>query len=245
MGPMRARPASRLLTAVIATAGFAMGAQAAPRAVIELFTSQGCSSCPPADELLAKIARDPDIIALSLPVDYWDRLGWKDTLARHAFTERQVAYAGVRGDGKVYTPQAVINGKEHAVGSHRSAIEQSIAATAAGLSVPLGIERDGDGFMISVGTAPDKTDAQGTIVLLPFVAARDVAIGRGENARRKVTYTNVVGDIRVIADWKGAAVRHAVPGAAFKGYDGLVVLLQQGAPGKPGAILGAARAALR
>jgi hypothetical protein len=229
----------------MAAAGFASGAEAAPRAVVELFTSQGCSSCPPADELLAKLARDPDVIALSLPVDYWDRLGWKDTLARHAFTERQMAYASVRGDGQVYTPQAVINGREHAVGSERSSIERAAAATAAGLDVPLQIERGSDGIVISVGAAAGKPHAQGEVVLLPYVASREVAIGRGENARRKVTYTNVVGDIRVVAGWTGAAVRQSVPATALKGYDGVVVLLQQGSTERPGAIRGAARATLR
>jgi hypothetical protein len=229
----------------MAAAGFAAGAEAAPRAVVELFTSQGCSSCPPADELLAKLARDPDVIALSLPVDYWDRLGWKDTLARHAFTERQMAYAGVRGDGQVYTPQAVVNGREHAVGSERSAIERAAAATAAGLDVPLQIERGSDGIVISVGAAPGKPHAQGEVVLLPYVASREVAIGRGENARRKVTYTNVVGEIRVVAGWTGAAVRQSIPATALEGYDGVVVLLQQGSTEKPGAILAAARAILR
>jgi hypothetical protein len=241
---MRAVPFG-LLAAAMAAAGFAAAAEARPRAVIELFTSQGCSSCPPADELLAKLARDPDVIALSLPVDYWDRLGWKDTLARHAFTERQVAYASVRGDGEVYTPQAVINGREHVVGSERSAIERSTTATAAGLDVPLRIAREAESISITVGAAPGNANAQGTVLLLPYVAARDVAIGRGENARRTVTYTNVVGDIRVLADWTGAAVTQSVPATALKGYDGVVVLLQEGSTDRPGAILGAARVTLR
>ena len=81
-----------------------------PRAVIELFTSQGCSSCPPADKLLGELARDPSLIAMSLPVDYWDYLGWKDTLALHGHTTRQRAYAEARGDREVYTPQVVVNG---------------------------------------------------------------------------------------------------------------------------------------
>jgi hypothetical protein len=241
---MRAAPFG-LLAAMLAAAGISATAEAAPRAVVELFTSQGCSSCPPADELLAKLALDPNVIALSLPVDYWDRLGWKDTLARHAFTERQEAYADVRGDGQVYTPQAVVNGREHAVGSERSAIERAAAATTAGLDVPLQIEPGSDGIVISVGAAPGTPHAQGEVVLLPFYASRDVAIGRGENARRKVTYTNVVGDIRVVSGWTGAAVKQSVPAAALKGYDGVVVLLQEGSVAKPGAILGAARVALR
>jgi hypothetical protein len=240
---MRATPFG-LLAATLAAAGIGATAEASPRAVVELFTSQGCSSCPLADELLAKLARDPDVIALSLPVDYWDRLGWKDTLARRAFTERQMAYASVRGDGQVYTPQAVVNGREHAVGSERSAIELAAAATAAGLDVPLQIERGSNGIVISVGSAPGKPHAQGEVVLLPYVASREVAIGRGENANAKVTYTNVVRDIVAIADWNGEAMQRAVPRETLKGYDGVVALLQEGSVAKPGAILGAARVTL-
>src|SRR5438105_9770472 len=101
------------LSAALATASVAIGfspAMSEPRAVVELFTSQGCSSCPPADRLLGELARDPAIVALSLPIDYWDYLGWKDTLAKPDHTARQRGYARVRGDREVYTPQAVING---------------------------------------------------------------------------------------------------------------------------------------
>ena len=130
---------ARFLVLATAIGAFACTTDAAPRAVIELFTSQGCSSCPPADKLLATLAKDPDLIALSLPVDYWDRLGWKDTLAEHAFTERQQAYAAMRGDGQVYTPQAVVNGSEHAVGSQALAIETAVGETSANLRVPLSL----------------------------------------------------------------------------------------------------------
>jgi hypothetical protein len=241
---MRAAPFG-FLAATLAAAGISATAEASPRAVIELFTSQGCSSCPPADELLTKLARDPDVIALSLPVDYWDRLGWKDTLARHAFTERQMAYASMRGDGQVYTPQAVVNGRAHAVGSERSAIERAASATAAGLTVPLDVESKRDGIVVSIGAAPVGAAAYATVVLLPFYASREVAIGRGENANAKVTYTNVVRDIVAIADWNGEAMQRAVPRETLKGYDGVVVLLQEGSVAKPGAILGAARVTLR
>src|SRR3954466_4691787 len=88
----------------------ASGAGQSPRVVVELFTSQGCSSCPPADKLLSEFARDPGVLALTMPVDYWDYLGWKDTLADRAFTDRQKAYGEIRGDRQVYTPQAVIDG---------------------------------------------------------------------------------------------------------------------------------------
>ena len=100
-------------------------AQADPRAVVELFTSQGCSSCPPADKLIGELAKDPSVIALSLPIDYWDYLGWKDTLADKRFTARQKAYSHMRGDREVYTPQVVVNGSTQ-VGSDRDSIERAI-----------------------------------------------------------------------------------------------------------------------
>ena len=200
MAHVRAKTATWALAALIAAAGFSGAVKAkSPRAVIELFTSQGCSSCPPADALLAKLAKEDDLIALSLPVDYWDRLGWKDTLAKHAFTERQTAYSNVRGDGQVYTPQAVVNGKEHAVGSRRTAINAAVADTASSLSVPLDLTRSQDSLQVSVGAAAGAASARATLVLMPYLAARDVAIGRGENARRTITYTNIVRDIVPVA----------------------------------------------
>src|SRR5829696_4105702 len=102
-------------------------AHADPRAVVELFTSQGCSSCPPADRILGELAKDPSVIALSMPIDYWDYLGRKDTLADSRFTARQKAYSQVRGDREVYTPQVVVNGSLHALGSDQTAIEKAIA----------------------------------------------------------------------------------------------------------------------
>src|SRR6201990_1913403 len=104
-------------------------AHADPRAVVELFTSQGCSSCPPADKLMGELSKDPSIIALSMPIDYWDYLGWKDTLADSRFSARQKAYSHMRGDREVYTPQAIINGAERVVGSDRSSIENAIDVT--------------------------------------------------------------------------------------------------------------------
>src|SRR5713226_705298 len=103
--------------------------RAEPRAVIELFTSQGCSSCPAADKLLGELARDPTLVTISVPIDYWDYLGWKDTLADPRNTARQKAYAHVRGDGQVYTPQVVVNGALHALGSDKAVIEAAIASS--------------------------------------------------------------------------------------------------------------------
>src|SRR5271167_569475 len=115
-------------------------AHADPRAVVELFTSQGCSSCPPADKIIGELARDPSIIAMSMPIDYWDYLGWKDTLADARFSARQKAYSRMRGDREVYTPQVVINGVLQALGSNRGDIEQAVVKShqkAQALSVPV------------------------------------------------------------------------------------------------------------
>ena len=100
-------------------------AERQPKAVIELFTSQGCSSCPPADALFVELSKNPDLIALTLPVTYWDYLGWKDTLGKDSFAKRQKFYAKARGDGQVYTPQAVVNGASHVVGSDKIEIERA------------------------------------------------------------------------------------------------------------------------
>src|SRR5207237_4317300 len=119
-----------LSLAVIASAMLTSAfASAEPRAVIELFTSQGCSSCPPADKLAGELARDPSLVVMSLPIDYWDYLGWKDTLALPGHTNRQRAYARTRGDREVYTPQVVVNGSVHVLGSDKSAIENAIVRT--------------------------------------------------------------------------------------------------------------------
>jgi len=128
-------------------------AHADPRAVIELFTSQGCSSCPPADNILGELAKDPSVIALSMPIDYWDYLGWKDTLADARFSARQKAYSRVRGDREVYTPQVVVNGSAHVIGSDRAGIENAIHTTkqAEGvMSVPVTMTQAGKEINVSV-----------------------------------------------------------------------------------------------
>src|SRR5471032_2841074 len=111
-----------------------------PRAVVELFTSQGCSSCPPADKVIGELAKDPSLLIMSLAVDYWDYLGWKDTLAVHGHSLRERAYANARGDREVYTPQVVVNGVAQVLGSDKEAIEQAITQTrrnAQPLSLPV------------------------------------------------------------------------------------------------------------
>src|SRR5437764_14321317 len=131
-------------------------AHADPRAVVELFTSQGCSSCPPADKIIGELAKDPSVIALSMPIDYWDYLGWKDTLADARFSARQKAYSHVRGDREVYTPQVVINGSLHVVGSDRPAIEDAIGVTQKAdgvMSVPVTVMQVGKQINVSVAAS--------------------------------------------------------------------------------------------
>ena len=123
---MAARNLACAVVAGAASVALVLSAQADPRAVIELFTSQGCSSCPPADKLIGEFASDPAFVPISVPIDYWDYLGWKDMLADPRHTARQRAYAKMRGDREVYTPQVVVNGSLHALGSDRAAIERSI-----------------------------------------------------------------------------------------------------------------------
>jgi len=126
----------RYVALAVATwlASGAPASAAEPRAVVELFTSQGCSSCPPADKLLGDLAKDPTLITLSLAIDYWDYLGWRDTLALPGHANRQKAYSHVRGDRDVYTPQAVINGSVQALGSDRGAIDRAISGRSAARS---------------------------------------------------------------------------------------------------------------
>ncbi len=208
-------------------------------AVIELFTSQGCSSCPPADKLAAELAQNPNLIVLSFPVDYWDNLGWKDTLAKHVFTERQQAYALERGDKQVYTPQVVVNGMNHAVGSERSDITK--LAQSNNPSVALKIIHARDGHILQV---PAFKGGSGTVILLPITRSKSVNIGRGENHGHIVTYTNVVRGIIKLGDWKGEATSFNIPPVFGNSddADSYAVILQSGTIGHPKAIMGAAKA---
>ena len=145
------------LTALM-IAGSSVASSDEPPAVVELFTSQGCSSCPPADQLAGELARDPSVIVMSLPVDYWDYLGWKDTLALPGHTNRQRAYARTRGDREVYTPQVVVNGSAHVLGSDKAAIESAIVRTgkqSGTLSLPLTLAVANGQISVTVPAAKD------------------------------------------------------------------------------------------
>jgi hypothetical protein len=249
---MNVRPI--VIAAALACASVTPAAAGEPRAVVELFTSQGCSSCPPADRLMGELAQDPTLVTLSLPVDYWDYLGWRDTLALHGNSERQREYAIARGDREVYTPQAVIDGVVHALGSDKAAIEQAIAQTRradAPLTLPVKLTV-ADGKATVVIPAAERGDASGEVWLFPVTDKIEVKIGRGENRGRTLNYYNVVRRWVKLGEWSGKAETFSKPldeltGADFSLHDvdHLAVIVQSGAAAKPGLMLGAATASLR
>jgi hypothetical protein len=224
-------------------------AKADPRAVIELFTSQGCSSCPAADKLLSELQSDPSLIPLSLPIDYWDYLGWKDTLAIPGHTARQRAYSQVRGDREIYTPQVVVNGVAQAIGSDRAGIEGAVAQSrqnASPLSVPLRVTVANERVTVALPERERAETAGGEVWLCPLSGSVSVGIGRGENRGRTITYTNVVRRWVKLGSWTGNAENFTVPIDAirFDGVDSVAVILQGGSAEKPGPILGAALTSL-
>ena len=197
--------------------------------VIELFTSQGCDSCPPADILLEKYIDRGDVIALSLSVDYWDYLGWRDTLASPKFSNRQRAYARSRRDGEVYTPQAVVNGVSHVVGSDGRAIERALRQTRRSLNryqVPLKVWAEGNELIIEAGAS--SKPIQGTIWLALIKKEVPVSVKRGENRGKRLNYHNVVRDLTPIGKYSGKPVTLTLPKREWMrlGADGCTVLLQ-------------------
>jgi hypothetical protein len=222
---------------IIAAACGALLALAAPvqaqtenAVVVELYTSQGCSSCPPADALLGELAADPAIIALALHVDYWDYLGWKDKFASPKFTARQKAYAHHIRDKMVYTPQMIINGDARMVGSRtgevRAAIQAQMGRKA---SVDLDVERKGGVIVIEM--EPSGT-LQGVylVQLVRYQPRKDVNIERGENAGRQVSYHNVVTSWQQLGEWNGKSPLRME--AKAPGQDGAVVIVQEEGPAR-------------
>lgn len=214
---------------------------AEPKAVLELFTSQGCSSCPPADKLLGEYAKRDDVLALSLNVDYWDYLGWKDTLGSPDNSERQRSYASARGDGQVYTPQIVVNGVDHVVGSNRRAVDAAIERYG-GLPVSIELKEKEDAITVSVA----KNDSEindAALWLAIYQDAVTVPISRGENTGQTITYTNVIKKLRPIAMWHGEKMVVDLPKSELtkaKAKRCAVIMQTENAAGQPGRILGAA-----
>lgn len=210
--------------------------------VVELYTSQGCNSCPPADRLLGKLAARDDVIALTFNVDYWDYLGWKDTLAQAAYTERQRQYATSFRSRSVYTPQMVIGGRQHAVGSDATAVDAAIEAeqrrrdddeNSGGDAAPdLHVEhRDGRVLITLAASQEKRTNA--TVWLVRYERRHDVPIERGENAGNKLSYYNVARDMRALGQWHGQAMLLDLSRAqlAEGGRDGCAIIVQKGPVG--------------
>jgi len=170
--------------------------------VLELFTSQGCSSCPPADALLREIARErADVLALAFHVTYWDRLGWPDPYALPAATERQRGYVGISHAGTIYTPQAVVEGVRDVVGSDRRAVLAALAAARPVAAVRVDLIESAAGVQIKIGPGVGA----GRVLLLGYDAERRTAVAHGENAGRSLVEANIVRALDIAGTWDGAA----------------------------------------
>lgn len=225
----------------------ALGLAAAPAiaadgspVVVELFTSQGCNSCPPADRLMGELARRDDVIGLSFHVDYWDYIGWHDTFALPESAERQRRYVDRIGGRYVYTPQMIIDGREQVVGSKRSAVDGAIEKTAATPGVALTVQPLGEGRW-TVSAPPATLPAPAEVWAMHFDEHHDVAIERGENRGKTLSYFNVVRKVERLARWDGRAPLSLpldLTRAFAEGRSGCVVILQAAGFGP---VLGATR----
>lgn len=218
--------------AFAAISGIARGADAQHPTVIELFQSQGCSSCPPANANVNALAARPDILALSFAVTYWDGLGWKDVFARPQFTARQWDYARALGHQQVWTPQIIVNGRADIVGTQRAPLEALIARTG----------RQGSGPVVefaagNVGVSGTTTTAADVWLVRYDPRAVEVAIKAGENSGRTLPHRNIVHELIRIGSWKGGAARFVVPPAKSAGL--ATAAFVQAGPG--GQILAAVR----
>ncbi|WP_210527486.1 DUF1223 domain-containing protein [Rubellimicrobium arenae] len=225
---MRLLPATCLALATTLAPSLT-SAEAKLPVVVELFTSQGCSSCPPADTLLAEISRMDGVIALSLHVDYWDYIGWPDSFASPVHSARQEAYARTVGERMVYTPQIVINGEDRMVGGDTMGVMAKLHAHADGTTpIDLQVTRDGDTLKIEAGPVPlpKPLDVQ----VVRYRPKDEVAITGGENAGLVMDYHNIVTSWRSVASWTGAEpLSLDVP---VEGDEPAVVLLQEPGPGR-------------
>jgi hypothetical protein len=214
-----------------------------PKAVVELFTSQGCSSCPPADAALKEFNSSDAILGLALHVDYWDRLGWPDTFGSAENTKRQWRYARSLGERQVYTPQAIVNGRTHLVGSRKAEIQETanrFSKDERGLSVPINITMNTDSISVSIPSTDVSRHA--TLYAFYFNPSEEVTIKRGENAGKTLRYTNIVRKVEMIGmvGAKDMAAAFSLADLEGKGFEGCALILQASTSGgNPGAILGA------
>ncbi len=214
-------------------------ARGAGKVVVELFTSQGCSSCPPADALLRELSTMKGVLALTYNVDYWNYLGWRDTLSLPEFSQRQYDYAKSRGDMDVYTPQIIVHGGSHLVGSKRAAVLQEIEQALARTDSPvaLSMSPQGSDIVVEIGSAPQPISA--TLWLMPIIPSVSVQIDKGENKGLEIVYTNVVRKIVPAGMWHGSDQKISLPrdGILEADYKACVAILQQG---KTGSVIGSA-----
>jgi hypothetical protein len=220
-----------VLLGAAATAAFGASVSAAPPAgpwAIELFTSQGCSSCPPADAQLGKLCDRPDIVALSFHVDYWDYIGWKDPFASRAMTDRQHGYARVLRQRYVYTPEMVVDGVTHEPGVTRAAIDEMLetAQRQSPTRATPKLERVMDG-PLTITLAPFKlAGAPANVILAVYDRRHSTPVPRGENSGHTLDNFNVVRRLETVAHWDGSAATWTVSPDRFEPGQGIAVLVQ-------------------
>jgi hypothetical protein len=237
-------PVVRILFAAIIALALGVPAGASEvrhgaRAVVELFTSQGCSSCPAADALLRELGDKPEIVALAYHVDYWDYIGWPDTFGTAANSDRQRAYAQGWGSARIFTPQMIVNGKQGVVGSRRQEVEAAIDR--AELVLPVTLATDGDMLKISIDGQAGLDEA--VVWLVTFIDGAEVAIDKGENEGKTFAYTKIVTGRQALGMWEpgsGAQLKLPLSEVLDSRSDGIAVLVQPEEGGRPGPILGAA-----
>ncbi len=234
---------ARLMISLVAVAAMAspLFAQEAPKGVVELFTSQGCASCPPADAAFRKLVERGDVIALAYHVDYWNYLGWADTLSSKENTERQYGYARSMGRSNVYTPQVIVNGRDHVAGADLSGISgkiDSYAGDGKGLTVPIKARVNGDELEIKIGGGPGKAN----VVMVYFDREKTINVEKGENGGQQIAYLHSVSDVETVGMWDGKETSLTLPANVLQKPDleGCAILLQTStSDGTPAAILGA------
>lgn len=210
-----------------------------PKAVVELFTSQGCSSCPKADAKFAELQGRQDVIALAWHVDYWDYIGWPDTFGAAENSDRQRAYAESWGSSRIFTPQLIVNGLKGVVGSRDNDVEGALAD--AKLELPVNLELKGDMLKVSVAAKPGSGSAM--VWLITYKDHAAVVIERGENAGKTIDYTQIVTGKQMLGAWEGAegtVLKLPLSELSANGSNGAVILVQSDKDGLPGPILGAA-----
>jgi len=218
-----------------ALAGLGTSAAAQSPVVVELFTSQGCSSCPPADKLMHELAKRDDVIALALHVDYWDYIGWKDEFASPGHAVRQRGYAAAAGRRSVYTPQMIINGTTDIVGARPMDLSKAIAEHAGAVSpIALSVSRDGD--VVRIAAQSERRVPAMLVRMVRYQPKRTSNITRGENAGHTLAYANVTQDWKILREWDGITALDLE--AQAMGGEPVVVLIQEG---RFGPILAAAQ----